>query len=67
MKRWKVVVDWRDGDVEDSDELTVCAKTAAGAASRAKAIWSETNRAEWPRIRIEKVFVLTPKRLRSLL
>jgi hypothetical protein len=66
MKRWIVIVDWVDGEIEDSDEMTVWAKTAAGATSKARAAWSETKGAEWPNSRIQKVFVVTPKRLRSL-
>jgi hypothetical protein len=67
MRRWRVLIDWVEGTVEDTDEIVVCAKTAAGAASKARAVWSVTNRAECPQIRIQKVFVVTPKRLRSLL
>jgi hypothetical protein len=66
MRRWIVIVDWVDGNVEDSDEIVVRARTAAGATSKARAVWSITNRAEWPLSQIQKVFVLTPKRLRRL-
>jgi len=66
MRRWTVIIDWVDGKAEDSDEIAVFAKTASGAASKARAVWSMTNRAEWPLIEIQKVFVVTPKRLRRL-
>jgi hypothetical protein len=62
-KRWIVIVEWIDGDVSDSDELIVFAETAAGATSKARRVWTVTNRAEHPNIWIKKVFVLTPERL----
>lgn len=64
-KRWTVVVDWASDTCADSDELVVCAKTAAGAASRARSRWTMTNLASQEKIWIEKVFVLTPARRRE--
>lgn len=62
-KRWTVVVDWASDTCADSDELVVYAKTAPGAASRARARW--TNLASQEKIWIERVFVLTPARRRE--
>lgn len=62
-KRWTVVVEWENDTCADSDELVVYAKTAAGAASRARARW--TNLASQEKIWIERVFVLTPARRRE--
>lgn len=64
MKRWIVVVDWADGDVEDSDELTVVARSEAEAATAAIESWVESN--EWPSCVLQSVTVLDPKRLRNI-
>lgn len=65
MPRFTVILDWRDHDVSDSDEMQVCAKTAAGATSRARAIWSATNGDAYPDCHLEKVWILTPRMKRE--
>ncbi len=57
-RTWTVVVGWKDGPVEDADEVTVVAGTAAGATSAARRIWRLTIGAEWPRCEIVEVSVL---------
>lgn len=64
-KRWTVVVEWGSDTCADSDEFVVVAKTASGAASRARARWTATHLASQEKIWIEKVFVLTPARRRE--
>jgi hypothetical protein len=64
MKRWIVVIDWIDGDVEDSDELTVLARSEAEAVTAAVESWVESN--EWPSCALQGVSVFSPKRLRGL-
>ena len=66
MPRFRVVCDWTDDSVEDSDEVQVSAKNAAGATSKARAVWSSTKGAEWPSCRLTKVWVLTKRRLSRL-
>jgi hypothetical protein len=62
MKRWTAVCDWRSNYVCDSDEIQVRAKTAAGAASRARKIWKARHCSG---CRLEKIWILTPRRLRE--
>ncbi len=65
QRTFTVVVDWEDGDTFDSDELFVAAKSAAEAVDTARAIWSATIGAKYPSCRIERVFVLTNRMMRS--
>jgi len=58
VTKYTAVIDWADGDVSDSDEVVVTAKTAAGATSAARAAWSRTVQPKWPSCRIEKVWIL---------
>jgi len=67
MPKYVVIVDWVDGDVEDSDEVKVQAKTAAGATSAARAWWRRSVSASWPQCRDQKVWVLTDRRARNLI
>lgn len=63
MKAWIALVDWIDGEVEDTDEILVYASTRADAVKKARALWSETKGAEWPHCQIEKVDCYPPSRL----
>jgi hypothetical protein len=63
-KRWIVYVDWADGDVEDTDEITVVANTKAQAAVAAVESWVESN--EWPTCELQSVTVVDPKKHREL-
>lgn len=63
MKRYLVVIDWKDGDFEDSSEISVHAASAAGATSAAKSRWRMTIGAQFPQIQLIRSFVLTPERL----
>lgn len=63
MPLYTAVIDWTDDCVADSDEMQIWANTASGAASRARAVWSATKGAEWPKCRLEKVWILTKERL----
>lgn len=65
MPRFRVICDWRDGWNEDSDEMVVTAKTAAGATSRARAAWKLNLQSQHPNCRLEKVWVLTTKRAKA--
>lgn len=66
MPSFRVVCDWQDGDVSDSDEMRVTAKTAAGAASKARAAWLRRFPVRHPLCRLEKVWVLTKARAKQL-
>jgi hypothetical protein len=67
MPRFTAICDWQDDSVADSDEIQVLAKTAAGATSRARAVWSSTKGAEHPTCRLEKVWILTKERMGAYL
>lgn len=60
---YKVVVDWVDGETEDSDEIVVTAASAAGAVSKAKAEWRRTIGKKYPTCRLCGAWLLKPDRL----
>lgn len=66
MKRWTVVIDWIDGDVEDSDEIAVSAKTSADAVCKAVAEWTETLQPRWPSCSVQAVSVFAAKLIRGV-
>jgi hypothetical protein len=65
QRTFTVLVDWVDGDVFDTDEFIVVAKSAAEAKKTAHAMWSATNGAKYPSCRVEKVQILTQRMMRS--
>ena len=48
MRQWIVVIDWADGDVEDSDEVSVYAASSGEAISMARETWQQTYGSQWP-------------------
>lgn len=58
MPLYTVICDWTDDFVADSDEMQIWAKNAAGATSRARAMWSATKGAEWPNCALDRVWIL---------
>lgn len=67
MRKFIAIVEWRDGDVEDADEITVWAENALVAGRQAADQWRETNGAAWPSACIARVAVLTPTQFRRML
>ena len=68
MQTYKVVCEWADANgVEDADEVSVRAESAAAARSKARAKWRLTIGAEWPACRLTKVFILTAKKSAEML
>lgn len=63
--RYRVVVDWTDKDVTDSDEIQVWADSEKEAISKARKQWRLTIGAQWLHCRLEKVWILTPARMRE--
>lgn len=62
-RKYTVVCEWgdvEDNDHMDADEIQVRATSAALAISKAKKKWRLTIGAEWPSLRIEKVWIKTP-------
>lgn len=55
-KRWTVLIDWSDGDVEDCDEFTVRAMSRAEAVSSAVKEWIEKTK-EWPTCELTAITV----------
>jgi hypothetical protein len=66
QRTFTVLVEWEDGDVFDADEVVVEAKSAAEAKRSARAVWSSTNGAKYPDIRITGVSIFTERMMRSL-
>lgn len=64
-KAWVALIDWQDGDVEDTDEFMVRADSAASAESMVRAIWSITNGAKYPHARIKNVSCHAPAKMRE--
>jgi len=60
MKRFTVYIDWKDGFVEDTDEVVVRARTAAGATSRARRRHGEKFGKRWPSMTITRAWVARP-------
>lgn len=62
MTAFTAIVDWRDSDVEDADEIRVRADSAAQARRRARAKWSGTKGATWPHCRITRITIFRSQR-----
>jgi hypothetical protein len=66
QRKFVVLVDWIDGDIEDSDEIVVFADNAERAILSAKRKWKISIGVEWPHCRIVELKILTPSRLLGL-
>lgn len=65
-KTYRVIVDWKDGEVEDSDELIVYSDSVANARQTARLAWTAANRAAWPHCRIIRAWILTNRVLSEI-
>jgi len=61
QRRYCVLIDWVDGEVEDTDEIAVFADSAAEAITKARKRWRLTIGVRYPTCRIVESTVLTPK------
>jgi hypothetical protein len=61
MRQWIVVIDWADGDVEDSDEVSVYAASSGEAISMARENWQQTYGSQWPSCEIVTTTALARK------
>lgn len=66
QRRYIVLIDWIDEDVEDADEITVFAETEHEAISKARSKWRMTIGAKWPQCRITGARLLSPSRTKKL-
>lgn len=55
---FRAVVVWRDGEVEDADEITVYAPDEAQAKIEAKKRWRLTVAVKWPHCRMTDVAIV---------
>ena len=55
------VVIWKDGEVEDADELLVYASNEAEATREVKRRWRTTVAMKWPHCRLKEVMVSPSK------
>jgi len=58
---FQAVVIWRDGEVEDADEITVYAPDEAQAKVEAKKRWRLTVAVKWPHCRLADVAIVPKK------
>lgn len=65
-RKHTVIIDWIDGDVEDSDEIVVFADSADEAARKARAKWRMTIGAKWPNCRIAAVSIVRGAAVKKL-
>lgn len=68
-RRFVVICDWQSTVDEyefDADEIQVSAKSADEAISRAQEMWSAMHGRKWPHIRLERCWILTKNKARSL-
>lgn len=68
-RRFTVVCEWRhlnDDCVFDADEVQVVAESAGKAITAARRKWKATICETWPEIALERAWILTPARRRSL-
>jgi hypothetical protein len=68
-RRYTVVCEWEStlrDDEFDCDEIQVVAGSPASAIQKAREKWSATIGAEWPHIRLVKLWILTPAKRRML-
>lgn len=66
MKKWIVLIDWADGDVEDTDEVAVKAANEAEALIKVISEWSAKTLPDWPNCMIKSITVSGAKRIRPL-
>jgi hypothetical protein len=58
-KRWTVLIDWADGDFEDSDEVVVMAGSASEAVKAAVEEWGRAAASMYPHCIMLDAVVLT--------
>jgi hypothetical protein len=58
--RRTVVIDWRDNDATDSDEMQIWASSDEEAKTEAKKRWRTQIGFEWPSCRITRCWILSP-------
>lgn len=58
-KRWTVVIDWADGDFEDSDEVVVMAGSASEAVKAAVDQWGRVTSSRYPHCIMLDATILT--------
>lgn len=65
LKTFTVLVRWRDGDVEDADEIVVRSLSGIVAKRTASAVWTAMNSIKYPKAEIVEVEILTSRMRRS--
>jgi hypothetical protein len=58
---FRAIVIWKDGEVEDADEITVYAPDEVEAKREAKKRWRTTVAVKWPHCRLQEVTVAPPQ------
>lgn len=66
QRKHHLIIDWVDGEVEDSDEIVVFAESTDEAIRKAKAKWRLTIGAAWPHCRITGASIIRPAIVKKL-
>lgn len=66
QRKHTLIIDWVDGEVEDSDEIVVFAESTDEAIRKAKAKWRMTIGAEWPHCQITGISIIRPAAIKNI-
>lgn len=66
QRKHLLIIDWIDGNVEDSDEVVVFAASEDEAESKGRRKWRTTIGAQWPHCRITKIKILRQNQFQKL-
>ena len=61
MPSYRVIIEWKDNDVEDADEMQVIARSPRTAITSARKKWDAKNRKKCPNCRATCLWILTEK------
>jgi len=66
MPSYRVIIEWKDNDVEDADEMQVIARSPTTAIKAARRKWAAKFGDRYPHCRITSSFVLTDKEMSAI-
>lgn len=66
QRKHTVIIDWVDGDVEDSDEIAVFAESTDEAIRKAKTKWRTTIGVQWPHCKITGLSIIRPAAIKNI-
>ena len=66
MPSYRVIIEWKDNDVEDADEMQVIARSPPFALKAARRRWDTQFGAKYPECRATRLFVLTDEEMSAI-